>query len=148
MSADNRMFGQRKKIDDKSTQQHSQVRWLQSGVELKYSNEVATEGGGGFSAEIDMNIEIDSKHRATIKKIVRKQGSSKGGEVVSYGSRLTNQLRLIAMYATTFGGSPRSRSYSCLPFSSDESGLMSASWINFLCSACAGRAEASSPKNT
>jgi hypothetical protein len=50
------------------------VRWLQSGVELKYSGEVATQDGGQFSMEIDATIEIDAKHRATLKKVVKKEG--------------------------------------------------------------------------
>jgi hypothetical protein len=49
------------------------VRWLKSGVELKYSNEVETEEGGAFRAEIDATIEIDSQRRARLKKVVRKE---------------------------------------------------------------------------
>lgn len=50
------------------------VRWLESGdVELRCSNEVATVGGGGFRAEINATVAIDSKHHATLKKVTRKE---------------------------------------------------------------------------
>src|SRR4051812_21299501 len=50
------------------------VRWLEPGeVELRYSSEVETVGGGGFSAEIKATIAIDSKHHATLKKVTRKE---------------------------------------------------------------------------
>jgi hypothetical protein len=53
------------------------VRWLEPGVvELRYSNEVATAGGGSFSAEINATVAIDSKHHdATLKKVTRKESS-------------------------------------------------------------------------
>ncbi len=50
------------------------VRWLKSGVELKFYNEVATTDGRGFLSEINATIQIDSKHHATLKKVVRKEG--------------------------------------------------------------------------
>ena len=50
------------------------VRWLKDGVELRAYNEVATRDGGGFSAAIEATFAIDSKHRATLKKVVRKEG--------------------------------------------------------------------------
>jgi hypothetical protein len=50
------------------------VRWLESGVELKLYNEVATEDGREFSSQINATIESDSKHRATLKKVVRQDG--------------------------------------------------------------------------
>jgi len=50
------------------------VRWLKSGeVELKSYNEVATAEGGGFRAQINAIIAIDSKHHATLKKVVREE---------------------------------------------------------------------------
>lgn len=50
------------------------VRWLKSGVELKLYNEVETEDGREFNSEINATIQIDSKHRATIKKVAREEG--------------------------------------------------------------------------
>ena len=47
------------------------VRWLKDGVELRAYNEVATTDGGGFKAEIEATIAINSKHHATLKKAVR-----------------------------------------------------------------------------
>jgi hypothetical protein len=53
------------------------VRWLESGdVELQVYNEVATREGGSFRAEINVTLAIDSQHRATLKKAVRKNRSS------------------------------------------------------------------------
>ena len=50
------------------------VQWLDSGeVELKAYNEVETEEGRGFRAEINLTLAIDAKHRATLKKAVRKE---------------------------------------------------------------------------
>jgi hypothetical protein len=40
----------------------------------KSYNEVATQQGRGFSSQINATIEIDSKHRATLKKVTRKEG--------------------------------------------------------------------------
>ena len=50
------------------------VRWLDDGVELRAYNEVATAGARVFTAEIKATIAIDSKHHATLKKAVRKEG--------------------------------------------------------------------------
>jgi hypothetical protein len=48
------------------------VRWLDSGdVQLQAYNEIATKDGGGFRAEINMTVAIDSKNRATLKKVER-----------------------------------------------------------------------------
>ena len=50
------------------------VRWLPSGdVELKYYNEVATKEGGGFRSQINATVAIDSKNRATLKKVSREE---------------------------------------------------------------------------
>jgi hypothetical protein len=49
------------------------VRWLNDGVDLRAYNEVATDGGGVFTAEINATIAIDSKYHATLKKAVRKE---------------------------------------------------------------------------
>jgi hypothetical protein len=50
------------------------VRWLPSGdVELKYYNLVATKEGGGFRSEINATVAIDSKNRATLKKVSREE---------------------------------------------------------------------------
>ena len=50
------------------------VRWLDSGdLELQAYNEAATEDGGGFRAEINLTLAIDSKHRATLKRAVREE---------------------------------------------------------------------------
>jgi hypothetical protein len=54
------------------------VRWLKSGVELKQYNEVETEDGRVFRTQNDITIEIDSKHRATLKNVVKKQGFEQG----------------------------------------------------------------------
>lgn len=51
------------------------VRWLDSGdLELQAYNEAATEDGGGFRAQINLTLAIDSKHRATLKRAVREEG--------------------------------------------------------------------------
>ncbi len=50
------------------------VRWLESGdVEVQSYNEVATVGGGVFRAQINATVAIDSKHRATLKKVTREE---------------------------------------------------------------------------
>jgi hypothetical protein len=50
------------------------VRWLDSGdVELQAYNEAATEDGGGFRAQINLTLAIDTKNRATLKKAVREE---------------------------------------------------------------------------
>jgi hypothetical protein len=50
------------------------VRWLKNGdVEMRYHNEVATQEGRGFRAEINATIAIDEKHHATLKKVVRQE---------------------------------------------------------------------------
>ncbi len=49
------------------------VRWLPSGVELKYYNEVATKEGGGFRSQINAIVAIDSKNHATLKKVSREE---------------------------------------------------------------------------
>lgn len=50
------------------------VRWLESGdLEMKVYNEIETVDGGRFSAQINATVAIDSKHRATLKNMVKKE---------------------------------------------------------------------------
>lgn len=50
------------------------VRWLDSGdLEMQAYNEAGTEDGGGFRAQINLTLAIDSKHRATLKRAVREE---------------------------------------------------------------------------
>ncbi len=50
------------------------VRWLESGdLEMKVYNEIETVEGGGFSAQINATVAIDSKHRATLKKVTSEE---------------------------------------------------------------------------